>query len=246
MIFAVVALVCATACKEHQMEYYTVAPTINFMGLNNNGIPIDQPSALRAEVQFGNTIPIPDSTNTAILQVHVRLQGRLSDRPLRISLATESDGAAPLATVKPTNPYILEESAWQMILRIPVERPAERHTTYRAKLVFDYADSDVGRGVDELQEYVITVRDALTREDIGITETVWLRDIQPVIGPYSETKARFMVMAMGRRDLGTAFMWGVNANHQNILRTALNNYNTNVSPDNPLRDENGDLVSFFP
>lgn len=244
-LWALLTLAVAS-CNKFEMEYYAQSAAINFMGIDNRGFPTDDPTTLKSEFNFGTTLPIPDSTNIDTLKITVRLQGKLSAEPLKISLSTMQDGDKPLATVKPLNPYFFKDSAYQIELKVPIHRPEERHKIYKAKLIFDYANSDLKRGVEELQVYDITIKDELTREMIGISAEDWDWDFEYLIGPYSENKARFMVMVFGTVNLYSIMPYGPNAARINMLKTALEHYNTVVSPGNPLKDENGNLITFNP
>lgn len=244
-LMAAALMALAAACHKYEMKPYGEAPAINFIGSNANGSDSDDAKTLAAETNFGITLPIPDSTNVDTLNVKVRLLGKLQDTPLNIVLKVEKDGDEPMPDLVLLNPYVMPDSAYRMTLKVVVNRPAERHVTYKAKLVVDYALSDVQAGVSELQEYGITVRDELTREMIGVSEADWADLYEAKIGPYSENKARFMVMEFDRVDLGNLMYFGPYPAHVARLQAALEKYNQ-MYPDNPLKDENGNPIKFEP
>lgn len=238
-------MVTALACHKYEMKPYSEPPAINFIGTNASGSDTDDPKTLRDSKNFGSTLPIPDSTNIDTLNIRVRLLGRLNPGPLNITLKAEQVDDYPLPDLVILNPYVLVDSAYRMTLKVAVNRPPQRHITYKAKMVFDYAASDVQAGVDELQSYEITVEDALTREMTGIDEASWTSIYQPQLGPYSENKARFMAMEFNTTDLSSAMPFGPYPAHIARLKTALDKYNEE-NPGNPLKDENGNLITFDP
>lgn len=244
-LMAAALMAVAAACHKYEMTPYGESPAINFVGTDARGSDSDDPKTLFAETNFGTTLPIPDSTNTDTLDIKVRLLGKLQDAPLKVVLKVEKDGDEPTPDIVLLNPYVMADSAYRMTMKVAVNRPAERHVTYKAKLVVDYASSDVGAGVSELQEYVITVTDELTREMIGISEADWADLYEAKIGPYSENKARFMVMVFDEVDLGSIMYFGPYPAHIARLQAALESHNQ-LYPDNPLKDENGNLIKFEP
>lgn len=249
-LLATVLAVGATACRERVIDLYAIEPAINFVLMDNNGVIVYDPSLLYNEHNFGTSLPIPDSTNIDTLRIVVRLQGKPHPTPLNISLSVVKDGDGPMAGVRPMNPYILGAGEYEMILGVPVDRPDGdmlSGTEYKARLVFDYANSDVIRGAEELQEFSIAVTNNLTMDMLGLTMDDWEWGYEGVIGPFSFTKARVMIMVSKSTNIMNYYgYYGPSGTRLQALKDALEKYNTEISPGNPLRDENGNLVAFEP
>ena len=110
----------------------------------------------------------------------------------------------------------------------------------------DYANSDVAEGIDTLRHYELTITDEVTLDMLGLYEGDWENYIAPYLGPYSENKARFMIMTLKMMNLSIlTYGPGYINRYKPQLVEALEYYNT-MNPDNHLKDENGNLISFDP
>ena len=239
----------ATSCKQFEMSYYDQPVAINFIGSDNYNRDIDTPSSLKNSLNFAQRILLMTDSGIDTIEVKIRLQGYLSNKALRVSLYSERDENYPFAEARPTNPYIFEDSTYRMVIKVPVVCPSERNQDFKAILKFDYANSDVIAGSNTLQSYEITLRDEFNISQTNITLATWNSSYASVIGPYSENKARFMVKAIGQYNFSSYFPSGpgtaANAVKLQQLRDDLAAYN-DAHPGNPLKDEHGVPILFYP
>ena len=118
--------------------------------------------------------------------------------------------------------------------------------TVRIRLLGAPANSDVAEGIDTLRHYELTITDEVTLDMLGLYEGDWENYIAPYLGPYSENKARFMIMTLKMMNLSIlTYGPGYINRYKPQLVEALEYYNT-MNPDNHLKDENGNLISFDP
>ena len=207
-----------TGCHYADMLEFNDIPRVSFVGVDKNGSDTYDPTTL----------------------------GAPAGQPLKVSLKSVPVGGWPEAEVSFLNPYVIEDSAYRAILKVVVNRPAERHKEYKADLVFDYANSDVAEGIDTLRHYELTITDEVTLDMLGLYEGDWENYIAPYLGPYSENKARFMIMTLKMMNLSIlTYGPGYINRYKPQLVEALEYYNT-MNPDNHLKDENGNLISFDP
>ena len=134
----------------------------------------------------------------------------------------------------------------------------EYNKEFKAKLVFDYANSDVIAGTKERQEYVITVSDELIWEDMYVSDLAnWNEVCSPYLGEGGDVKLRFIYVGlkplgynyntvksgcyyyvyMGRPTSGFREKYELT-----YLRNSLAEYN--ASHDNPLTELDGTPVTF--
>lgn len=239
------AALCTLSCKKDEMSYYDQPYAITFLGTDNRGRDSDDPSTLNASLNFASRILDMTAEGIDTITVKLRLQGNLSDKPLRVSIYSEKDENYPFAVVKPMNPYVIDDSTYRVVIKVPVQCPAERHKDYKAILKFDYGNSDVIAGFNTLQTFTVTLKDEFSQSMItGLN--YWSYDYQPVIGDYSENKVRFMIEFAQTYNFQSFFgYYGPSAAKAQELRDALKAYN-DANPGNPLKDEDGNLISFDP
>lgn len=234
-----------SSCHYEEMPLYEDIFRINFLGTDKDNKDTDDPSTFKAEYNFGTNVG-GDTVLVDTVRVKVRLLGDLSGEPLKITLAARKYGEASLADVEFQNPYELTDSAYRAVLNVVIKRPVERDKEFKAQLYFDYANSDVQSGIDSLQTYLLTVKDELTLEMCGLDEDFWETDVKGVMGAYSNNKLRFCVKALKSTNFGTWYY-----GYYYIMRAAttcreeLQKYN-DAHPDDKLKDENGNLISFDP
>lgn len=232
------------SCHDAEMIEYSDVPRICFIGTDNRGNDSYDATTLGTSTNFGVSLK-GDTLQCDTLKVIVRLMGDIAVNPLKVYLSSEALGDAEQAEFEFFNPYIIEDSSYRAVLKVGVKRPAERNKEYKANLIFDFAQSDVASGLDSLLRYPITVTDEVNWEILQITEDDWEYSIAPYFGPYSDTKVRFMITAMKTTDFSSlTYSWMI-SRYLTMCQDALNHYNE-VNPGNPLKDENGNLITFDP
>ena len=147
-----------TGCHYADMLEFNDIPRVSFVGVDKNGSDTYDPTTLAASLNFGENLK-GDSISCDTMTVRIRLLGAPAGQPLKVSLKSVPVGGWPEAEVSFLNPYVIEDSAYRAILKVVVNRPAERHKEYKADLVFDYANSDVAEGIDTLRHYELTITD---------------------------------------------------------------------------------------
>lgn len=233
-----------SSCHEAKMIEYSDIPRISFIGSDNRGNDSYEATTLGASTNFGLSLK-GDTLQCDTLQVIVRLMGDVAINPLEVYLSSEATGDAEQPEFVFFNPYVIKDSAYRAVLKVGVNRPAERNKEYKANLIFDFDKSDVASGLDSLLRYPVTVTDEVNWEILQITEEDWEYYIAPYFGPYSDTKARFMITAMKTTNFSTlTYSWMV-YRYLAMCQAALDHYNE-VNPGNPLKDENGNLITFDP
>lgn len=240
LLFGIVFL---SGCHYAEMMEYSDIPRICFVGMDARGNDIYESAYLKASTNFAESLK-GDTLQCDTLQVIVRLMGDRAVSPLQVYLASEAVGGSEQPDFVFFNPYVLTDSVYRAVLKIGVNRPAERNKEYKANLVFDFGQSDVAGAIDSLLHYPVTVTDAVTWEMLQITEEDWKNYIQPSFGIYSDTKARFMIQSMKTTNFSLlTYSWNV-ARYKNMCVAALEEYNR-VNPDQ-LRDEEGNIITFDP
>lgn len=230
------------SCHNAEMQEYSDIPRISFVGTDAKGNDSYEATRLKAALNFAENIK-GDTIQCDTLKVIVRILGDLAVNPLELYLSAEAVEGAEQPDFVFFNPYVLKDSAYRAVLKVGVNRPVQRDKEYHGKIVFDFEQSDFASGLDSLLRYDVTVSDAVTWELLKLSDTDWENYIQPYFGKYSDTKARFMIMAMKTTDFSLlTYSWNVNR-YKNMCIQALEHYNT-VNAGNPLRDEEGELVSF--
>lgn len=237
-------LVGMTGCHYAEMQEYNDIPRISFVGSDNRNNDSYEAAYLKTSLNFAENVK-GDTIQCDTLEVIVRILGDLAVQPLELYLSSEAVEGAEQPDFVFFNPYVLKDSAYRAVLKVGVNRPAQRDKTYRGKLVFDFEQSGFAPGLDSLLRYDVTVSDEVTWKLLQLSETDWEDYIQPYFGKYSDTKARFMIMAMRSTNFSLlTYSWNVNR-YKNMCISALEHYNT-VNAGNPLKDENGELVTFDP
>ena len=167
-----------TGCHYADMLEFNDIPRVSFVGVDKNGSDTYDPTTLAASLNFGENLK-GDSISCDTMTVRIRLLGAPAGQPLKVSLKSVPVGGWPEAEVSFLNPYVIEDSAYRAILKVVVNRPAERHKEYKADLVFDYANSDVAEGIDTLRHYELTITDEVTLDMLGLYEGDWENYIAP-------------------------------------------------------------------
>ena len=190
-----------TGCHYADMLEFNDIPRVSFVGVDKNGSDTYDPTTLAASLNFGENLK-GDSISCDTMTVRIRLLGAPAGQPLKVSLKSVPVGGWPEAEVSFLNPYVIEDSAYRAILKVVVNRPAERHKEYKADLVFDYANSDVAEGIDTLRHYELTITDEVTLDMLAHNIPVFFVSQKDVV-LYSLSSA---APVLGRQSNGSTAM----------------------------------------
>ena len=110
-------------------------------------------------------------------------------------------------------------------------------TSQTVSLSFKVVESDDFKvGVTEQNHFSMKWNDILGKPKN------WDTELKEFFGEYSLVKYRFIIDSIGISEFGGDMTWSELTNYKIILKTALNEYN--ASSAGPLKDENGQLVTF--
>lgn len=231
------------SCSKYEMIKYSESPCINFMGTDLNGRDTDDTTTLKASLNFGMNVK-GDAVILDTIMVGVKVQGMIPDRDMRVLLTVEGIEGTESPEIVFMERYIIQAGKYSEKLGVPVKRPKMRSKEYKCNLVFDFGEgNDFNRGTAERQKFALTIIDEVTLKLCGLSEDDWNNWGPRTIGEYSENKLRFMIVVMETSNFANIAYYGPNATMQKKLRDALAEYNAQ-NPENPLRDENGKLISF--
>ena len=112
-------------------------------------------------------------------------------------------------------------------------------TTNTVALYFKVVETtDFKSGVIEQDHFCIKWNDTLSKPKN------WDTELLEFFGQYSLVKYRFIIDTIGFGEFSaTSMSWSELTNYKIIMITALDEYN-DAHPDAPLKDENGQLVTF--
>ena len=213
---------------------------------------------LESEHNFFTDYALGTSMELADFQVEVgvQLEGTYSDTPIKVKVKAENvEGYEPVEVVLPEE-IVIEPGEYRAHFSVSCKQPKAYNKEFKTKLVFDYSNSDVIAGSKERQEYVITVSDEASWEDMYVEDLEeWNLRFSPYLGTAGDVKIRFIYTAlktinyhynwtnslyyyivMGRPS------WAFTSREMDCLRTQLDSYN--ASHDTPLKELDGTLVTF--
>ncbi len=112
-------------------------------------------------------------------------------------------------------------------------------------------------GAEDMQEIHIVLKNYLAKPDTWDNATYPYNSISRYFGSYSETKYRFMIQELGLVDFkirsNTSTSYNETTNEistiyasylSQVMKLALEEYNSNPDNDPPMRDEFGEIVTF--
>lgn len=188
------------------------------------------------------------------IYVLAKLEGTLQDRPLRVNLKAEPVEGVAFPNLVIAQDSVIHPGKYFVRIQVLVERPAILDSTYQARILFDYENSDVVAGTEERQSVILEASDTyeLNSENMYVdTEDDWNLYYGDILGPYGPEKARFIYSVFMSRT-PTLYMYtnyyptvpdyGF-AGSMDELITALNEYNA-AHPDAPVQEADGTLVTF--
>ena len=250
IIFFFSTILLSIGCKEEKINLYDEPYAINFGKLKDKSGTMPNlldPAPQSIEVNFA-LLPIFNQ-QTDTLQIPVQLMGKIPDKPLKIVFTTIADADYSLAKVAfKEDGYRIDKNKYAETLPIYVDKPLKADTEYRAILTFNYQKSDVEAGADYLQKITLKVTDKFTLQDAQLTMDDWNTSIAPKIGAYSNVKLRFIAYAFRKAKpepihIGYLKYLAYYPQYVEIIENELIKYNE-AHPDNPLKDENGNIVTF--
>ncbi|MCQ4874672.1 DUF4843 domain-containing protein [Butyricimonas paravirosa] len=188
------------SCEEYEMVQYGEGREINFMGdyyLGKGKKPywVDEPEYLHYDANFGIN-PLGDSLLMDTILVGVKISGIVADHPRKVVFTTNVPDKNALEVVYPEEYYVPVDTG-VAVFQILLKRPATRGVEYTADLTFDYDKSDFKAGTLERQVFKLKVRDEVSMELWGTYEEEWDGYYAMFFGPYSETKARYLITKYG-------------------------------------------------
>ncbi len=184
--------------------------------------------------------------NSAIVRdtiwVPVRIMGQAAshDRTIKFDPVDSLTTAVEGTHYELMTPYVMPADSFATRLGVIIKRAADlQDTTVHLTLHLE-PSPDFKRLLNGQSLYYIKVNDILTKPDN------WGGFIQYIFGEYSQVKYRFIIDVLGRAEfptgpggLGIAELFS----YQAEMKNALNAYNK-AHPNNPMRDENHNLVTF--
>ncbi len=183
-------------------------------------------------------ITTPSGVSQVEMEITIHVMGFLSDKERVVKIgvnsskttATSSHYTCPLQVTVPANSLT---ATFPVILKRTSD--LQQNTV---RLYIELEDSpDFKVGVAERDHLLIKWNDILSMPKN------W-SELEPFFGTFSLVKYRFMINNTGITEFSaTAMSWAQLMNYKIILRNALDEYNT-ANPGNPLKDENGQFVTF--
>ena len=246
-ILYLAALCCAlfAGCNENEILVFDSEPGINF--LRYSGVLGWNETSNVGDMYFTRnfgTYINEWNVQTDTVYIRAKLEGKMSDKPLRVHLKYNLNPTDLELIFR--DDYQFQSNEYLIEFQIVIKRPSEIDRTFYAGVSFDFENSDVvAGGATDRQVFVLRVSDTFTLETAGLAEETWKNSVEPLLGAYSNVKLRFIAFALQNRILGYLGTSGLTANNIQTINNALEAYNA-ANPANPLRDENGELVSFEP
>ena len=233
LIIGMLGMLLGAGCQEYEMKEYTLMGRINFIAVDEYGVEYTDPEKMVYEVDFGTMFAMQDT-----FPITVRAQGNITDYDRKIAFKFVKDSGIKIENL---SGHVLPAGEYQHTFNLIVNKPTVADTLFEGELTFDYANSDFLAGVDEQQYYTLECGDMF---DPAIYEKAqeWWEFCY--FGDYSETKVKFITLALNWTATTWENAWMNAAAYLNDATTALEEYRAN--PNNlPLLDENtGEWISF--
>ena len=232
LIIGMLGMLLGAGCQEYEMKEYTLMGRVNFIAVDEYGMEYTEKMVY--EVDFGTMFAEQDT-----LKVTVRAQGNITNYERKITFKFVEECGIKIENL---SGHILPAGEYQHTFNLLVNKPAVADTLFEGQLTFDYTNSDFLAGVDEQQYYTLKCGDMF---DPAIYEKAqeWWEFCY--FGDYSETKVKFITLALNWTATTWENVWMNAAGYLNDATAALKEYRAN--PDNlPLLDENTGEWIFFP
>lgn len=179
----------------------------------------------------------PSSVTEKQMDVTLWIMGNVANynRTANIKVvANETTASSELFTV-PTAVTVPADSN-KVTFPVILKRAASLQETTARLYIAVVESADFGVGVNEENHLLLKWNDILTKP------SNW-DDLKEFFGTFSLAKYRFMLQNAGVTEFSSSMSWAELQNYKIVLTNALNDYNA-AHPNQPLTDENGNLVSF--
>lgn len=260
-IVVIALLVSFSACDKEEVMTFEGERGINFINYESAyGTYEDDYKNLKSEHNFvmdyseGDdiTMTLPDYQ----IEIGVQLEGEFSDVPIKVKVKADAVEGYDMADIVLPDEIVIEPGEYRTHFSVTCKQPKVYNRELKAKLVFDYANSDVVAGTKERQEYIITVSDALIWEDMYVDSLQGWNDMcSPYLGTADDVKIRFIYVALKKGGYNYIWAnacyqyiaqgrptWGFTNYEKNCIRQQLDAYNE--AHDEPLSELDGTLVTF--
>lgn len=260
-----ISILCAVflgACSEQEVETFHAERGINFVNYTPSGDEYtDNYQKLSNEVNFFTKYAGKSGWDLQPDTIYAGLQieGTIPDTLVRVRLKVMPVEGNELADISVPEEVDIHSGQYHAPIQIVCRPPKEYDKQYKAKIVVDYANSDVVAGTSERQEYMVTVSDSTIWSDLRVTsEATYNDNYAKYTGNYGPKKTRFIFVTFGQsgpvngtyRQLCEAIFyyglmgWGglSNSFYQQYLNQALGTYNQ--THDTPLTEPDGTVVKF--
>jgi hypothetical protein len=219
-----------------------------FTGCENDGFYYRDEARIRMEGPYKWTvgtdslefsfITSPPSVNEISMDITLYVMGEAADHERRANITIEGDKTTA-GNTQYTCPseVIIPSGAYSATFPVVLKRTTDlQNTTVRLYLKVEDSE-DFKVGVREWDHLLIKWNDILTMPKN------W-SDLTEFFGAFSMVKYRFIINVTGVTEFNTSTMsWSQLMNYKIIVKNALDEYNA-AHPDNPLKDENGQFVTF--
>lgn len=257
-----IIFLCLTACTEEQIETFQAERGINFVSYNSyNKEFTDNYQKLSTDINFFTKYA--DKTAWDIqpdtIYIGLQIEGKIPENEVKVKLKLENvEGYTP-ADIDIPQEVVFAKGQYQIPVQVICKKPTTYDKLYKSQIVVDYNNSDVVAGTKERQKYIVTVSDSTDWNAISVKDEADFNNVYgKYLGNYGPIKTRFLFVSLGKASsVGgtysvlcqqlfyyTKMGWGgvANTSIQQIIKTALNTYNSNNSI--PLSEPDGTPVAF--
>lgn len=183
-------------------------------------------------------IKYPESVTEYNLPVTIYLMGNHADNARTVNLAVDTERTtAQEEHYAFPNQVALPAGSFSITFPVTLKRTGDLQEK-GVRLYIEIAESpDFKRGVSEENHLLIKWSDVLTKP------TNW-DELVEFFGTFSIVKYRFIIETTGITEFSAQTMsWALLTNYRIMCVNALNAYN-DAHPGNPLKDENGQYITF--
>lgn len=219
-----------------------------FPGCENDGFYYQDEARVRIEGPYIWTaktdsleysfVTSPESVTEINMDVSLYIMGlpASQNRTVNIGIVSEHTTAASNQYVCPAQ-VTIPANAYTVTFPITLKRTADLQEGTVSLYIKVLPSSDFKPGIKERDHLLIKWNDILSMPKN------W-SDLEEFFGTFSVVKYRFMINNTGITEFSTDTMsWAQLTNYKIMLKNALDEYNA-AHPGNPLKDENGQIITF--
>ncbi len=180
----------------------------------------------------------PASKTEMVMDITLYIMGDKSERArtAKVAVVPEKTTAATTQYTCPTQ-VVVPANAYSVTFPVTLKRTADLQTKTVRLYIKVEESADFKVGVMERDHLLIKWNDILTMPKN------W-SELESFFGTFSMVKYRFMINNTGVTEFSaTTMSWAQLMNYKIVLRNALDQYNA-IHPNDPLKDENGQYVTF--